>query len=940
MAHPSPTSGDARPQVKLCLLGAFELRVGRDALPITATQQRAVLAALALVAPEPMLTERLIDLLWPERVPASARTALHNTIRRLRATFSEVGVADLIETGPDGYRLKLHRDQIDAHHFLAVLAKAREAASLGNDHGAATSYAAALAIWRGDPLPDLSAAGLLLAETQQLVELRVCAAEEWTDVETARGQAESVLTTLRTLAEQWPLRESLRARLMVALHASGRTAEALEEYSRARADLVKDLGIEPGPLLRAAHQRILRLDDDPPDIGRPSVPIPIPAQLPTAPISLVGRAGSLAVLNEELGTSSSYVVSGPAGVGKTTLSVYWARSVADRFPDGQLFVNLRGFDPDSSPLSPHEVLRGFLTALGISLDEVPLEFAQAVGMYRSMLANRRVLVLLDNARDADQVRDLLPTGPGCLALVTSRQELAALAVTNGTRSVSLDLLTAKEARVMMADRIGAPRVAAEPEAVTEIIERCGRLPLALAVVAAQAAARPESSIAALAKQLRPSPGAGTTALDVLHLGDPRTDVRAVLSWSVTALSPDAARLFGVAGLHPGAELSVSSLGSACAITPRQARAATEELLRANLLIDRGNGRVGFHDLIRAYARELGGHDPERVNAIARVVDHYLQSAHAATRRHFSSPLPFVLPPPFAGVCADEFESLPEASVWLEAEQSVLVQVVVLAGLTPGLESHAWQLARTLNGYLWDRCQWHDMARMHEAALDATRRDADLVGQADALHGVAEAMIGLGRREALVPLEEALKLFGQLGDLMGESDVRCTFGRFHESQGEFAEAIVHTEAALEIYQQIGDRIGQAVALNNIGWLSCYLKDYERGLVMCEQALVIYRAEGDGPGQTYALDSLGTAYAGLGDHLRAIACIAEGAELARELGQHFNQAANLIHLGACYEAIGDLEAARSAWRPALAILEALEHARAEGLRARLEAITPAL
>ncbi len=924
--------------VEVRLLGSLELRVDGAIVPVNAPQQRVVLAQLALAVGRPVSADRLTDAVWGDNAPATARTALHNAIRRLRSSLIKVGAGEVIETTPEGYRLAVAPAQVDVTRFKTLIQQARNQATNHQRARATDSYEQAFELW-GEPLAGLPIDGAISADLEQLIDLEVTATEEWADLQLAAGAPELVLERLVPLVEQWPVRESLHACHMLALHRAGRTADALAAYTRARDHLISELGIEPGQAMREAHQRILRLDERTP--VEPRLPLVVPAQLPAVPAPVVGRGREFALLDDALGHAQSYgdlvtvVVSGPAGVGKSTLAVQWARQVAQNFPDGQLFVNLRGFDPHGSPLGPIEALRGVLTALGVSDDDVPNDLGAATGLYRSLLSGRRVLMVLDNARDATQVRHLLPTTDGCLALVTSRHELPSLAVTDGAQRVSLNLLSREESEALLADRLGAVRLIEEPDALAEIVTRCGGLPLALAVAAARVKGRDDLPLASFAEELR-----AVGSLEALHLDDPIADVRTVLSWSVQALSDESTRVFRLLGLHPGPEASIASIISSAALPARPARAAVADLIRAHLAIQRTGGRMAFHDLIREQARELveeSESEPVRQQATIRLVQHYLHSAFAATRAMFSSPLPFALDAPEPGVIPETFAGAEEASAWLAAEQLVLVRIVELAARTPGLEVHAWRLARTLNGYLWDRCQCPDMARMHEAALAATLHTGDVQGQADARHGLGEAAIGLEEYDAgRDQLTQAIDLFIACGDRTGESDARCTLGRLLEAAGEYPDAIDHTMQALAIYEEIGDRTGQAVALNNIGWLHACLGNFAESLGSCQRSLELYRAEGDLPGQTYALDSLGRAHQGLGNQLLAIACFAEAAELASGLAQHFNRAQNLSHLGDGYAAIGDLDAARSAWRSALAILEMLEHANAHDVRQRLAAL----
>jgi len=358
--------------------------------------------------------------------------------------------------------------------------------------------------------------------------------------------------------------------------------------------------------------------------------------------SFVGRSGHLraldALLQDQGAAPTAVVISaiaGMAGVGKTALAVHWAHRVAGRFPDGQLYVNLRGFDPGGAGLDPGQALHGFLEAFGVPPARIPEDLAAQSGLFRSLLAGKRMLVLLDNARSAEQVRPLLPGSPGCLAIVTSRDKLAGLVATEGARPLALDLLTAADARDLLARRLGADRVAAEPAAIACIIAACARLPLALTIAAARAATSPTFPLAAIAAELREA----ASALDPFDAGESATDVRTVFSWSYRALSAPAARMFRLLGLHPGPDVAVTAAASLAAVPPGQARALLAELTRAHLLAEHAPGRYAFHDLLRAYASELASAQEcpaDRASAVHRLLDHYL---HREQRRGARGRLP-------------------------------------------------------------------------------------------------------------------------------------------------------------------------------------------------------------------------------------------------------------------------------------------------------------
>lgn len=930
-----PSAGPER--VEVLLLGAVEVRVGGSPVPVGAAQQRVVLAALALAGGQPLTTDALCALVWPDALPATGRTSLHNTIRRLRALLSDAGAESVLVTGPAGYELRLAADAVDATRAERLVAEARAHAAAGDAAAALAAYDDALASWRGAPLSDLTGAGLLGAEAQRLVDLEVAATEEWSDLARGSSLAERAAERLQPLVEAHPLRESLRARLMLALHDAGRNAEALEEYVRARELLVTELGTEPGAVLREAHAQVLSFDEaQPPAWTRPLV---APAQLPTAPGVLVGRDAAHAALGASLADLSSgpvaWVVSGAAGVGKSAFAARWCQDVADRFPDGQLFVNLRGFDPAGSPLSPAVALRALLAGLGVSAEHVPSRLEEMVGVYRSLLAGLRVLVLLDNARDVDQVAPLLPASAGSLAVVTSRHELSTLAVTHGTRPLSLDLLDAEEARAVFGAHLDPGRLEAEPDAMAGILARCGGLPLALAVAGARAASGPRTSLADLAAELAGS------SLDGLTLGHPSTDVRAVLSWSYDALSPEAARTYRLMGLHPGPEIGVPALASMAGVDERSIRASVDELVRASLVTKRRPGRVVLHDLVSAHAAEtaevLGADEVARLRG--RLVEHVLRAAVAATRTIFSSPLPFALGDLPAGIVPELLADAEQGHAWLRAELPTLHRVVDLAAATPGLHPHAWQLARTLNGYLCDRSSFDEVAALHRSGLAATIAAGDRAGEADSRHGLGEALTELDTDASTDQLEQALALFSALGDRTGECDVENALGRLHESTGDYRRALVHTRRSLELSREIGDASAEAVALNNLGWLYSCLEEYDASLDFCLQGLEHYRRIGDRGGESYALDSAARAYLGLGDVRRAVAMFSQAVEISDSLGHHLNQTFNLTHLGDAHHALGEVHQAREAWRTALELLEEVGHPRVESVRSRLALLDPA-
>ena len=467
----------------------------------------------------------------------------------------------------------------------------------------------------------------------------------------ARGP--SCLAELHELIVQEPYDEELHGDLMVALYRAGRQADALAVARNLRASLAEDLGIDPGAAIRDLEAAILRQD---PGLTRrsgaapgPALPEPTraPAQLPVGVTGFSGREDEIAELDAHVdaardrvegsvstqGLADGTVVAvlhGTAGIGKTALAVHWAHHVAPRYPDGQLYANLRGFDPRRAPVAPADVLRGFLEALGTPANRVPNEVDAMAAQFRTLLAGRSVLLLLDNARDADQVRPLLPGGGGCVAVVTSRTPLASLAAAEGAHLVALDVLDPAEARDVLARRLGAERVTADEDAVRDIVAACAGLPLALAVVAGRAATRRDLPLGVVAAELRTA----ARPLDALRGEDETTDVRTVISCSYGALSARASRMFRLLGLHPGPDLSAEAAASLAGLSATEGQEVLDELVRAALVgVDR-SGRLAIHDLLRAYATERAQEDPRptQEGARHRLLDHYLHTAHDAALR--------------------------------------------------------------------------------------------------------------------------------------------------------------------------------------------------------------------------------------------------------------------------------------------------------------------
>jgi tetratricopeptide (TPR) repeat protein/transcriptional regulator with XRE-family HTH domain len=741
---------------------------------------------------------------------------------------------------------------------------------------------------------------------------------------------------------------SRRQRLIQRRKALGLTQEALAELvDVGRSTVVRwERGeSEPLPSIRARLARALKVSaeslesllaaGDGRDAGV------APRQLPAAVADFTGRAAELRRLTQVLdaagasgpGTVVISAISGMAGVGKTALALRWAHQVAGRFPDGQLYVNMRGFDPSGTPVTAPEAIRGFLDALGVAAERVPASPEAQAGLYRSLLAGRRMLIVLDNARDEQQVRLLLPASAGTLVLVTSRSQLTGLAAADGARLLSLDVLALGEATELLATRIGPDRAAAEPGAVSEIAHLSARLPLAVAIAAARAATRPGLPLAALAGELRHASG----RLDALDAGDPAASVRAVFSWSVRQLSRDAARMFRLLGIHPGPDISVPAAASLAGRDPAQGRRDLGELARAHLIAERLPGRYALHDLVRAYAAEQApdtGGGPEREAASGRVLDHYLHTAAHAAQLLNPSHEPVVLATPGPGAAPGQPAGHRQALAWFEDEHEVLLAVVTFAAQS-GYDVHAWQLAWALAPFLQTRGHWQEWAATQQTALAAATRLGDRAAQAVCNRLLAAAHSDLGDyAESARLFTASLTLYQRLGNRLGEAKVHFNLAALAEAQGRYADMLRHAEQALRLYQAIGDKASEAGALNNVGWTHALLGDYEQARAFCRQALALCTEVGHHWLEGYVWDSLGYAEHHLGNLGEAAACYQQALSLHREAGDRFTEAEALAHLGETYQAVGNLAQAREAWQQAVVIFDDMgNHDAAARVRAML-------
>jgi DNA-binding SARP family transcriptional activator len=912
---------------------------------VLAARQRALLAVLLWRSGQPVPADELAELVWDGAPPAGPADATRSLVMRLRRQLGTRVAARIVTRAP-GYVIDISGGELDAAQFETLTRQAGTAVRAGQWAQAARTASEALGLWRGTPLADVPSQLLRDKWVPHLEELHVQALEWRIEADLHENRHEQLIPELRDLTARHPLREQIRGQLMLALYRSGRQAEALTAYRDARDVLVAELGVEPGPGLRDLHQAILSADPalaaaEPARAAEVDPQRAVPRELPPAVRGFTGRSAELRALTRildqadggALGTVVISAIGGTAGVGKTALALHWAHQVAGRFPDGQLYANLRGFAPSGTPATPAELVRGFLEALGVPPERIPPAPDAQAALYRSLLADRKVLIVLDNARDEHQVRPLLPASPASLVLVTSRTQLTGLAAADAARTLSLDVLPDDEAVHLLSARIGAARAAAEPEAISQIAALCAYLPLALAIAAARAGARPRFPLAALATELRDLAG----RLDVLDAGDPAVSVRAVFSWSYQQLSPQAARMFRLLGLHPGPDISVPATASLAATEEPEARRLLGELTRGCLITEHAPGRYAFHDLLRAYAAgQALDTDPEsdRAAAASRILDHYLHTvSHSRVLLRRAEQEPLALAPPSPGTRPERPADHLQALAWFTAEHQVLLATITQVART-GTDRRAWQLPCAMAEYLCKRGYPHEQVTVMTTAMAAATGLDDPLGKAMSLRRLGSAWRSTGDYDrACAHLQHCLLLYQQLGDRHGEAVAQTNLGYVADAQGRYADGLGHSELARGLFQTIGHELAEAEALGDIGWYHALLGDYQRARTSCEQALTLIAKHGGSSTGHAIRDTLGYIEHHLGNLAQATIHFESALALSRDISDAPLTAVILTHLGDTRHAARELPQARQAWQQALAIYDNIQRPDADKIRAKL-------
>jgi DNA-binding SARP family transcriptional activator len=949
------------------LLGPLEIRDGEDWRGIGAPKWRSVLAALLINAGQIVSADVLINEVWGETPPAKAGNLISIYVLRLRRLLGDTDSTLLVTRAP-GYLLRLAAQDTDAQVFEALVREGRRAYTAGDPEQAAAQLAEALALWHGSPLADVPATTLVETEAERLAELRLDAAELRIKAELACGSHAQVIPELRRLLADHPLREGLWLLLMQALDGAGRHAEALDAYGQARTAIADELGVDPGAELRQFYADMLANDDKlaregsdapgsisavtvsassrPPEsaarteAGIPRL-VPVPAQLPADVSDFTGRGEQVTHLCDLLSSAGAddsgavpiALVAGSGGLGKTSLAVHAAHRVRGSFPDGQMYVDLLG--ATAHPLPPVDVLARFLRDLGVDGRDIPAEDDERAARYRTVMAGRRMLIVLDNARDAAQVRPLLPGAASCAVLITTRSRMPDLA---STRMVDLNVLDDDEALALFTRVVGDERAAAEPEATAELLLACAGLPLAIRICAARLATRSGWTIRTMANRLRDE----HRRLDELRVGDlaVRASFQVSFASLPTSAQPDGIALadaFRMLGLWHGPSISSAAAAALFGTTEDLAGDALEALVDAHLLESRSPDRYKFHDLLRVYSSERAVADlseQDRNAAIGRLLRWYMRTADAAATAQVPHRVNIPLDPADGDPPPLSFASAEEALAWYDGESANLVAATRQAAES-GLHDIAWRLPAPLYLVFNSRGNWADCIATSRIALDSARRAGSRQGEAWILNNLGDALGNIGDPEGIGHIERSLAIRREIGDRVGEAQSANSLADVHLMLGRTAEALDLYRHSLEVNRKVGHRYGEGVALGNLGWALLDADRAEEAIDYLLQARRIFAEIGFVDGEGYALWLLGRGYLSVGRDAEALDSLRQALTSHQTTGNRRRQAATLRSVGTAQCRVGLTAQALQSWAQAAAIFEELgDSAEAAEVRAEQE------
>jgi len=884
--------------IELGLLGEVAVRVDGVEVELGPARQRCVLAALLVDTGRVVPVGRITERVWGDRLPQRARTTLSSYVSRLRRALEPAPGVALLQRSA-GYLLDAEHSAIDLHRFRRLRSDARSLAGSGEAEAAARTYAQALRLWRGDALSGLDG-DWATAERDRLTAERFAVECDLVDVLLATGRAAHLLPDLGSRTAAHPFDERVATQYMLALHHAGRTTDALEHYRSLHARLAEDLGTDPGEAVRLVQRRILAADPAllvPAPLAPPASPVStrVPRQLPAPPASFVGRRDEVSRLDANGEAAAITVLTGAGGMGKTWLALHWADRVVDRFPDGQLFVDLRGFSPDAAPMDPAIAVCGFLDALGVPPGRIPAAPHARIALFRSLVADRRLLILLDNARDTTQVTPLLPGGGSCAVLITSRDDLAGLVVTGGARTMPVDCFDDDEARDVLGRFVQPHQVHADPAAMVALVRHCAGLPLALGIVGARAARHPRFPLANLAAEFADE----TERLDAFEVDGVAGNLRAVIACSYRALGPEAARTFRLPGCAFGPDISVAAAARLVDRSEARTRGSLRELERVHLVEQHEPGRYRTHDLVRLYARHVTPGELEPA-AVEGLLDFYVEEAARRTTG-----------------------DVQWRTSWLSEEYDNLIAAGDLVA-DRGWHDHTWRLANALWYFRYTRGHGGDWAASLERALTAAVVVGNEPGEAATVKNLGAAYFWNGRLDDAVRcFHRALDLNIRLGDQRSAAAAANNLGVVHMRLGRHEQALAHYRDSVHRHERAGSLVTHCGVLGNMAMVLAKLGDVDAAVAHCEQALLLHRESGVDNGAGHSLGSLGVVWRIGGRLDRSLDLLRRSLVVLREAEDRTGECEILNEIGETLRRQGDLVNAAAAYEQVLAQAETMEN-----------------
>ncbi|WP_410626265.1 AfsR/SARP family transcriptional regulator [Amycolatopsis sp. cmx-8-4] len=927
-------------EARFALLGDFEVRTASGPVPIPAGHRQAVLALLLVAGGHPVQLSTLVDDLWEQnddKQPGKPREVVHQAIKSLRTALNDTGKTLLVTVGRSSYRLDVPPSAVDLHRFDALLRQAdKENTALGRSE----RLEEALGLWRGEPFAGIAAPGLGPPRAR-LVEQHLQALQLYIDAQLDLGRHREILPLVRQWAEREPTREYFCRQLMIALYRSGETTEAANVYQAFRENLEEQIGVEVTSELKNLHARISRQDPALLHAGPPTPPprrSAPPRSLPPVTANFVGREAELDELTHclqrkpEAATGPLVVaIAGPGGMGKTSLALCWGKQHQDEFPDGSLYADLRGFDHKNEPTPVRVVLRRFLEALGVAPEEIPAGTEARADLFRGLADDKQLLIVLDNAANAGQVRSLLPAGARCCVLVTSRHQLAGALAGLGAVHLPLDPLAGEAARDLLHRSVGR-RADDDPVAVTRLLAACEGLPLALCLVAGLVQLQPRIALAQIAGELEQH------RLATLDSADPDSGFRAVMSCSWDVLDARQQRLAGLLALAPGPDIGRSAAGALLNIPADRVDGELRSLAHASLL-EQSPGRYRMHALVRAYLAErcaeaLPAADiRESLHQLTRYSLHAADAAdqvlHPQRGRIPLVPHPGA-PPRFADRGA--------AIAWFDAEHRCLLDTQ-RAAVEAGWHEETWQLAWTMHTFHHRRGLTDEHLASWLRGQHATTHIGTPAQRSLAHRMLAGAYTRAGRHErAREHLEAALAFAEDCDDRLAQAQTLQVIAWTRGERGTFPEAEAAAEKALTLYRDLGNDAGIAQVLNAIGCYAMGNGDFPRARRCCDEALLLSRKLADRDTEAATRDSLGQLDVATGDFLEATTHYENAAAMLSELDNTYAEPATRERLGECYLRLGRPSPAIEAWTYAVRLYRRQHrHGKADELAARLAELT---